>query len=57
MIGATNRLHAIDHAARRPGRFDEEVHIGNPSQEELAEIFAIFICTYSEFVKISPFLT
>jgi hypothetical protein len=38
VIGATNRPDSIDHALRRPGRFDREVYFSLPSEEERAEI-------------------
>src|SRR5215208_7156993 len=33
VIGATNRVNAIDPALRRPGRFDRELEIGVPDRE------------------------
>ena len=33
IIGATNRINAIDPALRRPGRFDREINIGVPDQK------------------------
>ena len=33
IIGATNRVNAIDPALRRPGRFDREINIGVPDQK------------------------
>lgn len=41
IIGATNRINAIDPALRRPGRFDREVEIGVPDSEERLEILHI----------------
>jgi transitional endoplasmic reticulum ATPase len=41
VIGATNRVNAIDPALRRPGRFDREIEIGVPDRAERIEIFQI----------------
>ncbi|AGB50441.1 AAA family ATPase, CDC48 subfamily [Methanomethylovorans hollandica DSM 15978] len=41
VIGATNRLDAIDPALRRPGRFDREIEIGVPDAEGRLEILQI----------------
>ena len=41
VIGATNRLDAIDPALRRPGRFDREIEIGVPSNPDRVEILKI----------------
>ncbi|MDD4254797.1 MAG: CDC48 family AAA ATPase [Methanofollis sp.] len=41
VIGATNRLDAIDPALRRPGRFDREIEIGGPNEHDRTEIFRI----------------
>ncbi|RZN14718.1 MAG: AAA family ATPase [Methanosarcinales archaeon] len=41
VIGATNRIDAVDPALRRPGRFDREIEIGVPDREERKEIFRI----------------
>jgi transitional endoplasmic reticulum ATPase len=41
VIGATNRVDAIDAALRRPGRFDREIEIGVPSELDRIEIFKI----------------
>ncbi len=41
VIGATNRIDAIDPALRRPGRFDREIEIGVPNREERKEILQI----------------
>jgi transitional endoplasmic reticulum ATPase len=41
VIGATNRVDAIDAALRRPGRFDREIEIGVPSEMDRIEILKI----------------
>ncbi|VFQ86782.1 unnamed protein product [Cuscuta campestris] len=41
LIGATNRVDAIDGALRRPGRFDREFNFSLPSLEARAEILDI----------------
>jgi transitional endoplasmic reticulum ATPase len=41
VIGATNRLDAIDPALRRPGRFDREIEIGVPNEEDRLEVLRI----------------
>ena len=41
VIGATNRVDAIDEALRRPGRFDREIVIGVPDVQGRREILSI----------------
>ena len=41
VIGATNRVNAIDEALRRPGRFDREIIIGVPDTVGRREVLAI----------------
>jgi transitional endoplasmic reticulum ATPase len=41
VIGATNRVDALDEALRRPGRFDREIVIGVPDQPGRREVFTI----------------
>ncbi|HEC88091.1 MAG TPA: AAA family ATPase, partial [Thermoplasmata archaeon] len=41
VIGATNRINAIDPALRRPGRFDREIEIGIPDKKGRREILDI----------------
>ena len=41
VIGATNRIDAIDPALRRPGRFDRELTFKLPSKSDREEIFNI----------------
>ena len=41
VIAATNRPDALDEALRRPGRFDRELEIGVPKEEDRLEILKI----------------
>jgi transitional endoplasmic reticulum ATPase len=41
VIGATNRVDAIDPALRRPGRFDREIEIAVPNEIDRTEILRI----------------
>jgi len=41
IIGATNRIDAIDEALRRPGRFDREIEIGIPDRDGRYEILQV----------------
>lgn len=41
VIGTTNRIEAVDIAARRPGRFDREIFIGPPTHEGRLQIMRI----------------
>ncbi|NOJ28497.1 MAG: AAA family ATPase, partial [Nitrososphaera sp.] len=41
VIGATNRINAIDPALRRTGRFDREIELGVPDRDGRAEILQI----------------
>ncbi|AET64800.1 CDC48 family AAA ATPase [Methanothrix harundinacea] len=43
VIGATNRIDAIDPALRRPGRFDREIEIGVPDRVDRLEILQIHV--------------
>lgn len=41
VIGATNRLNAVDPALRRPGRFDREIEIGVPDRDGRLDVLQI----------------
>lgn len=43
VIGATNRLYAIDPALRRPGRFDKELEIPQPNAEGRYDILKKYV--------------
>ena len=43
VIGATNRIDAIDPALRRPGRFDRELFFPLPAMKERLEILKIHV--------------
>lgn len=47
VIGATNRIDAIDPALRRPGRFDKELYFPLPGSESRREILEVlFLSTF-----------
>lgn len=46
VIGATNRIHSIDAALRRPGRFDREFFFGLPDEAARAKILEIHTSTW-----------
>lgn len=46
VIGATNRIHSIDAALRRPGRFDREFFFGLPDEAARAKILKIHTSTW-----------
>jgi len=41
VIGATNRINALDEALRRPGRFDREIEVGVPTKDGRLQILKI----------------
>ena len=43
VIGATNRLHAIDPALRRPGRFDKDLEVPQPDCESRYDILCKYV--------------
>ncbi|KAF4524892.1 hypothetical protein B566_EDAN015548 [Ephemera danica] len=48
LIGATNRIDAIDPALRRPGRFDRELFFPLPAAKERLEILNIHMSTWEQ---------
>jgi DNA polymerase III delta prime subunit len=46
VIGATNRIHALDPALRRPGRFDREFFFGLPDEATRGDIMKILTKTW-----------
>lgn len=47
VIGATNRIDAIDPALRRPGRFDRELHFPLPGRKEREEILNVHMSKWN----------
>ncbi|XP_043277332.1 ATPase family AAA domain-containing protein 2-like isoform X2 [Venturia canescens] len=48
VIGATNRIDAIDPALRRPGRFDRELFFPLPAMKERLEILKIHVSKWTD---------
>ncbi|KAK7872821.1 hypothetical protein R5R35_006699 [Gryllus longicercus] len=48
VIGATNRIDAIDPALRRPGRFDRELFFPLPAKKERQEILRIHVSKWAQ---------
>lgn len=48
IIGATNRIDAIDPALRRPGRFDRELFFPLPAMKERLEILKIHVGKWTD---------
>ncbi|XP_033610153.1 ATPase family AAA domain-containing protein 2 isoform X3 [Cryptotermes secundus] len=48
VIGATNRIDAIDPALRRPGRFDRELYFPLPAKKERQEILRIHVSQWEQ---------
>ncbi|XP_067006517.2 ATPase family AAA domain-containing protein 2 [Anabrus simplex] len=48
VIGATNRIDAIDPALRRPGRFDRELYFPLPAKKERQEILRIHVSQWAQ---------
>ncbi|XP_077211427.1 cell division cycle 48B isoform X2 [Tasmannia lanceolata] len=42
VVASTNRMHAIDPALRRSGRFDTEIEVTTPSEEERLQILELY---------------
>lgn len=47
VIGATNRIDAIDPALRRPGRFDRELYFSLPAKKEREAILKVHVSKWS----------
>ena len=54
VIGATNRINAINPALRRPGRFDREIEIGVPDRDGRLEILQIYITRNASCKRCQP---
>lgn len=50
IVGTTNRPNALDPALRRPGRLDQEILIGMPSEQERSAILLL----HSSRMPLSP---
>jgi hypothetical protein len=57
LVGATNRISAIDTAFLRPGRFDEVIRVGRPNAQALAGIWLIQLEKAEQAAKRIDFLS
>ena len=53
-IGATNRIHAIDAALLRPGRFDKKIRVDAPDLEGRRDIFEYYLSKMSHDDTMDP---
>jgi hypothetical protein len=54
VLASTNRVDSIDGALRRAGRFDREVYVGLPNQQQRGEILKIHTRAWPERSQLSP---
>ena len=54
VIGATNRMSALDPALLRPGRFDKKIRVDVPDMEGRREIFEYYLDSYSHDEDMEP---
>jgi ATP-dependent Zn protease len=55
-IGATNRMHALDAALLRPGRFDKKIRIDAPDLEGRRDIIEYYLSKMSHDETIDPLI-
>ena len=54
VMGATNRLDAVDKALLRPGRFDRKCYVGFPGLKDRIEIFKLYISRIKASEEVNP---
>jgi cell division protease FtsH len=54
VIGATNRISALDPALLRPGRFDKKVHVDVPDMDGRREIFEYYLSKMAHDDSMDP---
>lgn len=54
VIGATNRISALDPALLRPGRFDKKVHVDVPDMDGRREIFEYYLSKMAHDGSMEP---
>jgi len=55
-IGATNRIHALDPALLRPGRFDKKIRIDAPDMEGRRDIIAYYLSKMAHDESVDPLI-
>ncbi|MHB1702248.1 MAG: ATP-dependent metallopeptidase FtsH/Yme1/Tma family protein [Acidobacteriaceae bacterium] len=54
VIAATNRIDAMDEAVLRPGRFDRQIHVSEPSLKGREDILRVYLKAHMEDAGIDP---
>ena len=53
VVGATNDPDGVDEALRRPGRFDEEIHVAAPTEDERRRLLEVLGAASAEAARLA----